>query len=609
MRRMRRLRAWLDGLPAVWLGLAVVAGQLAVLLPMAIARNIDGDEGYYTLAASLVSDGKLPYQDFFYPQMPLLPFAYGPWTAIFGETWLSARSLSVICATAAGLLLFRHVSGRWRSQALGVLAVALYLSSMLVLVWMTVVKTYPLSTLILFAAFTAADRPDRPQTTRRWLAAGVLYGLALDSRLLFAAAGPVLGWYALRAAPGAAGRRLGAAWLGGTLLGLLPSIVLFALDPRRFWFHNLGYHSVRSPGGLFGDLGDKLEIVWELVSDNPQFTLLLVAGVGTLIACRRLGRRVPLAYPLAASLAVASLAPNPPFVQDFATTVPFLVVGAMELVALLPELHLDRRLAVALTAALVFYLAVPLVELPRAASGGYLGGGDYIADTLRPSAVRAVTREIDAHSRPGERVLAFWPGYLFGSHADPVPGFENDFATQGVVNAGYSDAKARRYLLASPEFVDEEIRRRRAPLVAIGPLGDWTKRHDSMPLILRSGYRVVARAGVTSILTRGRPGPEAALERCLRAAGLRPALSPRVRDAALVSTPLPGGRAQVFVYPGVARARHAVPEVIGFLGLEAAAVRAHGPAVVALIGAPEPGAARAVSRCADRLATAAARLG
>lgn len=606
---MRRLAAWLDSLPAFWLGLAMAVVQLAVLVPVAIARNIDGDEGYYTLAASLVSDGKLPYQDFFYPQMPLLPFAYGPWTALFGETWIGARSLSVACATATGLLLFRHVSSRWRSQALGVTAVALYLSSMLVLWWMTVVKTYPLSTLILVAAFVAADRPDRPQTTRRWLAAGLLYGLALDSRLLFAAAGPVFAWYALRAARGAAGRRLAGAWLGGTLLGLLPSIVLFALDPRRFWFHNLGYHSVRSPGGLFGDLGDKLEIVWELLSDNPQFVLLLVAGVGTLWACRTLGRRVPLAYPLAAALAVASLAPNPPFVQDFATLVPFLIVGALELVALLPQLNVDRRLVAALPVALVVYLAVPLVEIPRAANGGYLGGGDYIADTLRPNSVEEVTRAIDAHSRPGDRVLAFWPGYLYGSHAEPVPGFENDFATQGVLNAGYSDARARRYLLASPGFLDAVIRGRRVPLVAIGPLGDWTKRHNSLPLILRSGYRVVDRVGVTAILARGRPGPEAALERCLSGAGLRPTLSPRVQDAALVSVPLPGGRAQVFVYPSPARARDAVPEVARFLRLEPPAVRAHGLAVVALFGTPDAASARAVARCAERLAAGASRLG
>jgi len=352
-------------------------------------------------------------------------------------------------------------------------------------------------------------------------------------------------------------------------------------------------------------------VVGELLADNPQFTLLLLAGVLTLVACRVLRRPVPLAYPVAGALGLASIAPNPPFVQDYTTLVPFLVVGAVELVASLPELARrlgpDRRLAAlraVLPVALVFYLAVPLVEIPRNANGGYLGGGDYIADTLRPGTVEEVTRAIDAHTRPGDRVLAFWPGYLFGSHAEPVPGFENDFATQGVLNAGYSDAKARRYLLASPGYLNDLIRRRAVPLVAIGPLGDWTKRHNSQPLILRSGYRPVDHVGVTAILARGRPGPEAALERCLRDGGLRPALSPRVRDAALVAVPLPGGRAQVFIYPSAERARSAVPEVVRFLRLDPGAARAHGRAVVALLDDPAPAGARVVERCADRTAGA-----
>jgi hypothetical protein len=418
---LKRLAAWIDALPALWLQAGVVTVQLAILAPMAVARGIDGDEGYYTLAASLLADGQLPYRDFFYPQMPLLPFAYGPWTAVFGETWFGARSLSVVCAAALGLLLYRYASGRWGSQALGVLAVALYATSMLVLIWMTVVKTYPLSTLLLVAAFVVADRPELPQTPRRWLAAGVLFGLALDARLLFAAAAPVLLVYALRSARGAEGRRLALSLLAGMAVGLVPSIVLFALDPRRFWFHNLGYHSVRSPGGLFGDVVDKLEILGELFVDNPQFALLAVLAPVMLAAARVLRSRVPMAYPIAALLGIASIAPNPPFVQDYVTLVPFLVAGTVELAASLPALAGarpgDRKVAflrAAMPLAIAAYLAVPLVELPRAAGGGYLGGGDYIEDSLRPGSVANVTRAIDAHSRPGERVLAFWPGYLYG---------------------------------------------------------------------------------------------------------------------------------------------------------------------------------------------------
>jgi len=595
---MSRVARRLDALPGPLLQLGVVIAQLAAFVPIAVARDIDGDEGYYTLAASLVSDGKLPYVDFFYPQMPLLPFAYGPWTSVFGESWFGARSLSVLCAAGTGLLLYRHASGRWRSRPLGLLAVALYASSMLVLTWMTVVKTYPLSTLILVGAFVLADRPDLPQTPRRWLASGLLLGVGLDARLLFAATVPVFLLYALRATPGAAGRRLAAAHVAGLGLGLIPALALAAPDPRRFYFDNLGYHSVRSPGGMFGSLTDKLEVFGELLVDYPQFTILLIAAVAAVVVGRRSGDAFPLSYTLAGALAVAGLAPNPPFTQDFSTIVPFMVCGALGLVASVPMERAGAWPRRAAVAALVAYLAVPLVQLPRNASGGFLGGGDFVADAFRPSNVRRVTESIDEHSSPGQQVLAFWPGHLFGSEAEPVPGFEDDFATQGVINAGYSEEKARRYDLASPRFLDDLVRRRGVGLVVIGTLGDWTKRHDSLPLILRSGYRPVDQVGVTRILGRGDPGPAAAIERCLRRAGLRPRLSPRVRDATPIAASLPGGDpVRLFVYPSARRARQATADVARLLRLDPGAVTQAGPTVFAYKSAIRPAGSGVAERC------------
>jgi hypothetical protein len=58
----------------------------------------------------------------------------------------------------------------------------------------------------------------------------------------------------------------------------------------------------------------------------------------------------------------------------------------------------------------------------------------------------------------------------------------------------------------------------------------------------------------------------------------------------------------VFVYPTPRRAGEAVREVIDFLELDAAAVRRHGRAVVALLGGADSGAAEILGRCADRTA-------
>ncbi len=45
---------------------------LLFFLQISSSRLVAGDEGFYTLATKLVSQGRVPYKDFFYPQMPLL---------------------------------------------------------------------------------------------------------------------------------------------------------------------------------------------------------------------------------------------------------------------------------------------------------------------------------------------------------------------------------------------------------------------------------------------------------------------------------------------------------------------------------------------------------
>src|SRR5438034_1996854 len=71
---------------------AVVYGWLAVLLaavfvPMSLFGLVDGDEGTYLLVSRLVIEGQLPYHDFYYPQMFLLPYVYGAWMTLVGYSW------------------------------------------------------------------------------------------------------------------------------------------------------------------------------------------------------------------------------------------------------------------------------------------------------------------------------------------------------------------------------------------------------------------------------------------------------------------------------------------------------------------------------------------
>jgi hypothetical protein len=170
-------------LPAV----ALLLGT--VFIAVAHLRLIDGDEGFYLLAAKLVFHGKVLYRDFFYTQMPLLPFVFGSWMRIAGETWSSARLLSALFATTLGCLLYCHVTrntGSWRA---GCLAALLFASSTPVVVWFTTVKTFSISTLLLFGAYMAVW-----QGSGKWALAlsGLLFALSVDCWLYLAGTAPVL---------------------------------------------------------------------------------------------------------------------------------------------------------------------------------------------------------------------------------------------------------------------------------------------------------------------------------------------------------------------------------------------------------------------------------
>jgi 4-amino-4-deoxy-L-arabinose transferase-like glycosyltransferase len=487
-----------------------------VFVPVARYRGLDADEGYYALAAKLVAHGSGAYADFWWPQMPLYPYVYGAWLEIFGETWESARAASVLLSAGIGLLIYAYASRRLQSGLAGVAAVVVYASTHLVFDWLLIAKPYALATLPLLAAVVLVEVAGEA-SPRRWAAAGLLAGLAVDVRLFFAAAAVVLMVHACRTARAGARLRTGAAFAGGLTIGLLPSIYLFLSEPGRFAFDNLGYHLHRTQGGRFGSLDQKLEIVAGLVNDDPQFLLLLTGALASVASAVLLRRRIPLAVWVAAALAFASLTPNPAFIQDFATVVPFMLLAVVEFagdVSRLAGARRDARIATVLAgaalAAVALYAVSAAINFTRPLDN--YGGISFIGDTATLDGLSRVADAIDRNARPGERVLSLWPAPLLESHARPVAGFENDYAPRGVETAGVSASDAARYRMGTTAHLTELISGRRVRVVIVSPLGiPATDKHTSAPardweaMIRASGYRRRALVGHTGVYVRGRP--------------------------------------------------------------------------------------------------------
>jgi hypothetical protein len=107
----------------VLVGLALLVGLVFVFF-----RAVDMDEGFYLSAASLVAEGASPYVDFFFPQTPLLPILFSPFSGLGLSGLIIVRSLALICHLLLAFIAFafirRHYSD-WRLALAGFFVLAL----------------------------------------------------------------------------------------------------------------------------------------------------------------------------------------------------------------------------------------------------------------------------------------------------------------------------------------------------------------------------------------------------------------------------------------------------------------------------------------------------
>ncbi len=113
------------------IGLAPAVGTYIVLAVLTIYwGRFSCDEAFYVLAAANVYEGKVPYRDFLFTQMPLAPYVYGLSALAVGKGFVAARWVSFLlgaAAVAATAVYCRRRAGR-HAAAIAVLLLAVNLS-------------------------------------------------------------------------------------------------------------------------------------------------------------------------------------------------------------------------------------------------------------------------------------------------------------------------------------------------------------------------------------------------------------------------------------------------------------------------------------------------
>ena len=478
--------------PAVIYGLLAVL-MAAVFVPMSLFRLVDGDEGTYLLVSRLVVEGHLPYHDFHYPQMFLLPYVYGAWMKLVGFSWYGARLLSALFSVALGLLVAWQVVRLTRQPAAGLLAGMLFAFSSLAFGWYPLVKTFAFPTLMLFGAYAVLSW----RSTRwKWVASGFLLGLGIDSRVYLAALAPafLVEIYLTEERP--KDRVMQLARFGiGLGLALLPNEFFLLLDPDTFIFNVFGHHAIRTGFGAFGRLDQKADLAMQMLGINTaegvtsfQFLLLFLLNVASWISRAIARERLPLSSMIAIPLLLVSFLPTPAYAQYFCMPLPFMIVDAAVLLGKIAGETSARRAWSLPVSFLAVYLLVSPLDFHRYTVGGTMVPGvinHANAVNWKLSTIRAVGQAIDRELRPERPVaISFWPGYLVETKASIMPGMENHFALDLAYRV--QPYEIIKFKLMSYPGLTWHLRQHTVDVVV---LGNWTfNREWVREQVVKSGY-------------------------------------------------------------------------------------------------------------------------
>jgi hypothetical protein len=452
--------------------------SLAWFAAVGLRTPLDEDEGFYALAADLVAHGRIPYRDFFYPQMPLGSIFLAPFAAL-SPSFSFLRFVTCAMSALVAVLVAHAVERETRSRMAAVVAVLFFVTHELTWRWVPTLRPYALGEACALGALLLATPIGRAPTRRALLCAGALAALAPLARLPMA---PTVGVVALalllqgRSSVVARGTCIVAVVVFGASIAKHP---LFAVSAaavvagviavsgrggltalrRAAWFA-LGlaaavlvvvgpFALVAKQGLVFGAIDYHAEtskiVAWphsrplllatlgggsinDLSAMGTQNVLLVVANLAALTLRRAHLRFACLAG--VAAIAVAS-ARHQPAVEHYVTPlVPYLAIGAGIAFGGFERLARGRLRRVRFT---VFGGALALFALATAGSfmrtwhEGMCGPWDFKISRPRATDQGLAAIAQEARANPGT-ILSYWPGSALGHATRMAPGFENQFA-------------------------------------------------------------------------------------------------------------------------------------------------------------------------------------
>ena len=476
----------------------VLASALGLLF--VVRGELNADEGWYLYASRLVYRGQLPYRDFSFTQMPLLPYVYGLVQMIKPSLYLG-RVVSVAFAIGAVALCVR-VAWREANRFAAAAVAVLCLAAPTAIYNLTLTKTYALVAFFLAALLATLTSP-APRTRTLPLATAAAVGLAL-SRTSGIPLAVIVILYALWRAPDSR-TRLRVALIGGA--GAVVALVFVLLDPAAakfdlYSFHQLLWYQAPTSTRIETIVNTRIP---DWFGEYWGYVLLWAAAIIAVVTSADLRgyvRRhveyliitVGLIIYLAVQLPAGQFAP----VEYFAPVVPVVIA--------IPVILLTRRLftadgSLAVRPALVVGAGL-LVVLLGVLSAVHPSARGYFVAEGAPESISAANRVagyVKANAASGDEVLALWgQPATYAANRDLVQD-----VTFGVFS--YEDLtseQAKAYSYVNRRQLRSIIESRRPALIVItgvddlvfgskGSLSDRPARRGDLYAALDAGYHKV----------------------------------------------------------------------------------------------------------------------
>jgi len=410
----------------------ILISQIFLLLIFVFFRLIDYDEGSYLSAARSVRQGNLPYLDFFYPQMPYLPYAYCLVSQYGFSSLFLGRLISALAGIFLSLILFWFVYKFTKDTGLSLLAFFLYSLHGLTINWHSVVKTLAFSDLFAFISFVFFAWYLFSKENNKYLKvflSGIFIGISYNFRLtfffMFLLEGIMI--FVLTSPRTIQKKILDVTCLfSGAILSSSLAIFLFFKNPTAFIFGNIGYHQVWGLKSIRMTLTTKIVTLGKFVFYPQDLFLLALTTISIIWLVQRLWNKKKatsedniILLTCAISLMVVSVCffMSPTQFQYYEQALPYILISSLPALGKLQLYGERKKIIIPAIASLYLLFLIPFIMI-------FLFISREKDKSFQIREVKKVTQVVQENSKPGEMILSGWPAYAVLSNREAVPGLE-----------------------------------------------------------------------------------------------------------------------------------------------------------------------------------------